>query len=100
MKHHIENQLWDRIPAIGSTGFARKTTRDVIEEMLAEGLIQSPKQAWRTLEKWCAKNPPWYEYGVCLDLGWKLPEGRGYWKIPVPLVCPVCCSTEKDCCGY
>ncbi len=46
--------------------------RDAIAELLAEGRINHPKQAWRTLEKWCRQGT--YEYGVSLDLGW-LTEG-------------------------
>jgi hypothetical protein len=40
--------------------------------MLESGRIASPKQAWRTLEKWDAKG--WYEWGVTMDLGWLTPE--------------------------
>lgn len=51
--------------------------RDVISDLLARGAIASPKQGWRTLEKWCDKG--WYEFGVSLDLDWmteKAPCGR------------------------
>ena len=44
------------------------TPREVIDAMLDEGMIESPKQAWRTLEKWLRKGI--YNYGVSLDLGW------------------------------
>jgi hypothetical protein len=78
VKHHLENYLWERIKdARSGTG---RIPRDIIREMVEDGLIESTKQAHRTLEKWCCKNPPWYEYGVTLDLGWKLPEGRAHWK--------------------
>lgn len=36
------------------------------------GLV--PKQCWRVLEKWCDKG--WYDFGVCIDLGWLTEEGR------------------------
>jgi hypothetical protein len=51
--------------------------RDVIGDLLTRGAIASPKQGWRTLEKWCDKG--WYDFGVSLDLGWmteKAPCGR------------------------
>lgn len=78
MKHHLENHLWDRIREGGEP--EGRSPREVIAEMLQQGLIQSAKQGHATLVKWCNKNPAWYEYGVCLDLGWKLPEGRAHWK--------------------
>lgn len=46
----------------------RRSVRDVIADMKAKGIIQSEKQAWRTLEKWNRKGK--YSYGVTLDLGW------------------------------
>lgn len=71
MKAELEDYLWNRIdrdcdPII--------FPRQVIIQMLEKGLIVSPKQAWRTLEKWCDKQL--YEYGTSLDLGWKLKEIR------------------------
>lgn len=76
MAPELEQHLWDAIPCNWFDKSARKTRRiegrlprDVIKEMLDAGLIQSPKQAWRTLEKWCDKG--WYNYGVTLDLGWR-----------------------------
>ncbi len=67
MNKELENHLWNRIRECGDT--ISKSPRDIIEDMVNSGMIQSPKQAWRTLEKWCRKNK--YNYGVCLDLGWK-----------------------------
>lgn len=61
MKRDLEADLEARIRRGASA-------RDAIAAMLEEGLIASPKQAWRTLEKWCRQKR--YEYGVCLDLGW------------------------------
>lgn len=43
MKHHLENYLWDRIRAAGAPG---QTPREVIQQMLKDRLIKSPKQAW------------------------------------------------------
>lgn len=62
----IEQHLWDRIRTADKHG---PLPRDVIAEMVSSGTIQSPKQAWRTLEKWCDRGI--YNYGVSLDLGWK-----------------------------
>ena len=45
-----------------------KTPREVIKEMLELKMIENPKQAWRTLEKFCDKEI--YDYGVSLDKGW------------------------------
>lgn len=49
--------------------------RDVIASMVAAGDIASPKQAWRTLEKWSHRGE--YEWGVCVDLGWLTAKGKG-----------------------
>lgn len=51
----------------------RTSPRDVINKMVEKGMIKSPKQAWRTLEKWSGKGL--YNYGCCLDLGWKEDNG-------------------------
>jgi hypothetical protein len=67
MKRENEEYLWNRL-RFADEEFV--PPRDVIDEMLDKDMIQSPKQAWRTLEKWCKKGI--YEYGVCLDLGWKV----------------------------
>lgn len=61
-----EKYLWDHMQI---NGHGHPFPRDVIDEMLEKKMIENPKQAWRTLEKWVAKG--WYEYGTCLDLGWK-----------------------------
>lgn len=52
-----------------------------IRELIAElgpqhGFV--PKQAHATLKKWEKKG--WYEYGVCLDLGWLTDEGFRHFK--------------------
>ena len=60
MNKENEQYLWD-----GRGEFPRT----VISEMLDKGMIESVKQAWRTLEKWAEKGI--YTYGVTLDLGWK-----------------------------
>jgi len=62
MNHELEFELYNRIKLTG------KFPRDIIDEMLKENKIKSPKQAWRTLEKWSAKRL--YDYGSTLDLGW------------------------------
>ena len=64
MKKPIEDYLQSRIKESGLW------PRDIIQEMLDVGMINSPKQAWRTLEKW--NNKRLYDYGVTLDLGWLL----------------------------
>lgn len=45
-----------------------QSAREAINDMLASNLIKSPKQAWRTLEKWTDQGI--WEYGVNMDLGW------------------------------
>lgn len=74
MSPENETYLWDRIKLPGAPSDALRSPRDVIDEMLAAGMIQSPKQAWRTLEKWSDRGL--YNYGVCLDLGWREMPGR------------------------
>ena len=69
MNKELENYLFQNIRYLGEEG---KVPRDVIETMLDKGMISSPKQAWATLEKWDRKGL--YEYGTCLDLGWKINE--------------------------
>lgn len=61
MKPEIEQILWVNIAS-------GKTPRESIELMVTAGIINSPEQAWRTLEKWARKGL--YDYGVSLDLGW------------------------------
>lgn len=76
MKTEIEQEFWDRI---GRPPTNVPTPRSVIGMMLAEGKIQSEKQAYATLEKWMRQSK--YEFGVTLDLGWKttdsLVEAKG-----------------------
>ena len=67
MKKDVEQFLWDRIGYAGISG--GNYPRDIINGMVNIGLIQSHKQAWATLRKWCRKGI--YNYGVSLDLGWK-----------------------------
>jgi hypothetical protein len=67
MKKEFEDYLWERIPMPGSN--ATTNVRLVIKEMIQKQMIQSYKQALCTLEKWSRKGL--YDYGVCLDLGWK-----------------------------
>ena len=71
MKPHLEYALWS---AIGRQ--EGRTVRDIIELLIIGGDINSPKQAWRTLTKWYRKGI--YDYGCCLDLGWKKTYERGY----------------------
>lgn len=66
MNHDLEKYLWEKIP---NEFTPSNTPRDIINQMRVDGMIQNEKQAWRTLEKWTAKNI--YEYGVTIDLGWK-----------------------------
>lgn len=71
MDKKLEDYLWSNIPDQGvhSKGVF---VRDVINDMVKKGMIKNPKQAWRTLEKWCRQKK--YNYGTCLDLGWKENE--------------------------
>ncbi len=77
MKKNLEDYLWVRIrnfrkdeqflyPEFGSA-------REVIQHMIDLGMIQSKKQDWATLDKWDSKRI--YEYGCCLDLGWRCDMG-------------------------
>jgi hypothetical protein len=61
MTRDKENCLWRQI----KEGLS---PRDAIRVMVNRGIIQSHKEAWRTLEKWAKKGI--YGYGVSLDLGW------------------------------
>lgn len=69
MKQINEQFLWDNIRKAGEIG---KPPRDVIREMLKKGMIESPKQAWRTLEKWLEKGI--YDYGCNIDMGWRTQD--------------------------
>lgn len=62
-----EKFLWEHVPEPGHVD--DPFVRDVIEHMLVTEMIASPKQAWRTLEKWCAEGC--YDYGCVLDRGWR-----------------------------
>lgn len=66
MKMENEKYLWDNFEL---EGLGKPFPRDVIKDMVSKEMLNSPKQAWRTLEKWVNKG--WYDYGSCLDLGWK-----------------------------
>lgn len=73
MKKVLEDYLWDEIGDPRNelewhSGYNR-FHRDVINEMIEKGWINSPKQAYNTLNKWIKKGI--YEYGSCFDLGWK-----------------------------
>lgn len=68
MNTRAEKFLFDRIALAGEEQ-PFGSPRDIINDILGDGMIQSPKQAWRTLEKWIKKGL--YDYGVALDLGWK-----------------------------
>lgn len=50
----------------------RVTPRQLIEGLWASYGVHS-KRAHYLLSKWAGRG--WYEYGVCLDLGWVTPEG-------------------------
>ncbi len=73
MRKELEDYIWDRLgdpsDQVKWKRGEHRFPRDIIDEMIKIGMIQSPKQAWRTLEKWIGKGI--YEYGSCLDLGWK-----------------------------
>lgn len=75
-----ERYLWDRLSTANVEGRTSGwTPREVISEMVDLEMIHSAKEAWRTLEKWTDKR--FYEFGVCLDLGWKTGLGE---------ICDVC----------
>ncbi len=72
MKKILEDYLWNEINYVNDerwNGEFYRTPRDVIKEMIERKWIESPKQAYATLNKWTGKGI--YEYGSCLDLGWK-----------------------------
>jgi len=66
MKPHLEDYLWNNMQ---KKGHGKPFPREVINDMVDKKMICSPKQAWRTLEKWDQKGK--YDYGSTLDLGWK-----------------------------
>lgn len=66
----LEDYLWSRIKYNGEHGEYSEWPRDVINDMIRLGMIKSPKQAWRTLEKWSCKGL--YAWGSTIDLGWKI----------------------------
>jgi len=69
----LEDYLWNEIHTMNNHSFIpKRVPRDVINEMLDRGWISSPKQAWRTLEKWLKKRK--YDYGCALDCGWKIEK--------------------------
>lgn len=70
MKKILEDYLMNEIGFAGD--LTKRSPRSVIEEMLENKWINNPKQAWKTLDKWVRKGK--YEYGCCLDLGWKLTD--------------------------
>lgn len=63
----LEKYLWDNISYVGDRPYF--SPYDIIKKMIEYKMINSPKQAWRTLEKWTDKGI--YNYGSRLDLGWK-----------------------------
>ena len=78
MKKELEDYLWSQISdprnkEIWNSQYHR-FPRDVIQQMLKNGWINSPKQAWATLDKWTRKGI--YEYGCCFDLGWKCKKDQ------------------------
>lgn len=82
MRRDLEQYLWNRLPTNAHirlglslqlfTRCDQAWPRDVINEMMGAGLINSAKQAWATLEKWSRKGA--YDYGTSLDLGWRTQE--------------------------
>jgi hypothetical protein len=72
MKKVLEDYLWSEISYVNDekrNSQFHRSPRDVIQEMLHRKWIESPKQAYVTLNKWIGKGI--YEYGSSLDLGWK-----------------------------
>ena len=72
MRLDLETRLWAAVPTAQAFGVNGPPARE-IAKMLAEGVIDNPKQAWRTLEKWARRGV--YEYGVSIDHGWRVTLG-------------------------
>lgn len=70
MNRELEDYLWERISYAGSKSYT--FPKDVIDEMLAKGMIQSKKEALATLAKWTRKGM--YSWGSVFDLGWKVKK--------------------------
>lgn len=64
MEKILEDYLWNEID--NKSG---RFAKDVIDDMVRFGMIQNPKQAFRTLEKWTDKKK--WEYGTWIATGWK-----------------------------
>ena len=71
MKKQLEDYLWDKIPGHYKP---HPTPREIICYMVETKKIASEKQAWNTLRKWTKQRI--YDYGVSLDLGWKIYENE------------------------
>jgi hypothetical protein len=61
MRADLEEELERRVRA-------GETARDIIEDLFTRGAVESRKQPFRTLEKWCDRG--WWDYGTSADLGW------------------------------
>lgn len=76
MEKVLEDYLWNEIcsPQDKESWYSdrNRSPRDVIKEMIDRGWIKSQKQALATLNKWISKGK--YEYGCCIDLGWKVEK--------------------------
>lgn len=70
MDKMLENYLWENF---GIYDNQKPFARDIINQMVEYGMINSPKQAWRTLEKWSKQGK--YDWGCSMDLGWKVSDG-------------------------
>lgn len=68
MKKELEDYLWQKVPFPQSMRGCL-SVREVIQDMVSKGMIANSKQAHCTLQKWRSKGI--YNYGCCLDLGWK-----------------------------
>lgn len=64
----LEREMWAAL-------VAGEKPRDWIDAACESGKLNSEKQAWATLDKWCRENV--YEYGVTLDLGWPVHGTSG-----------------------
>ena len=78
MKTEIEKELAAELLRNRHDGRQTLYARAIINSMVLRGTIQNEKQAHRTLEKWTGKD--WYDYGVCLDLGWLTPKGVEHFR--------------------
>ena len=70
MEKFLEDYLWNEIWDLNTPPNLVRFPCDVIDEMMKNGWIKSPKQAYATLEKWTRKGK--FNYGCSILTGWKV----------------------------